>query len=78
MFIKGKFGFTAQYDDDNESIIYINNGLTITIDHDIEFCRIHHRWELLGTVNLEGIYDDEEKCAGLIIDEIYRKCKLPQ
>jgi len=60
--------FMCRFDSSEEIILYFDEGLTITIDVDIKWCRIHHHWNLQKSIDLENCWDDNQKCLELIIE----------
>jgi hypothetical protein len=42
----------------------------ITIDFDIQYCRIHQSWILLKAIDLELYWKDPQKCSQKIIESL--------
>jgi hypothetical protein len=60
--------YKCRIDSSEEIVLYFDEGLTITIDIDIKWCRIHHHWNLQKAVDLKKYWGDDQKCLELIIE----------
>jgi hypothetical protein len=56
-----------QFESDDEITVYYGN-IQITIDFDIQWCRIHKSWVLKRAIDLSSYWEDAKKCSEMIIE----------
>lgn len=59
----------VKFETDDHITIYYTN-ITVTIDFDEQWCRIHQLWVLQKAINLEPYWHDPKQCYEIILSEI--------
>lgn len=49
------FHVTNQFDLDDQITLYLERSITVTLDLDISWCRIHQNWNLLRSFDMKGM-----------------------
>ena len=65
-YIKDETQIDWQYMTDDSIVLQMNN-ISITLDYEENFCRIHHHWTLLKGFDFENLHDTKA-CANLILN----------
>lgn len=60
---------SAFYLDDHITLMF-STGISVTIDFDIQWCRIHRKWVLQRGVDLSEYWFDAEECSKVIINHL--------
>ena len=61
---------SAKFETDDYLTLQYTNGIQITIDFDIQWCRIHRFWILQKGLDLSLYWEDVNKCSEMIVTEI--------
>lgn len=67
--INNVYPILVKFENEYKITLYIQNGISITFDIDLQWCRIHHHWKLIRAIDLEHYWHDP-KTANQIIDII--------
>jgi hypothetical protein len=74
--VKAMFLVNTTFSTEDAIVLYLPR-VSVTLDYDIMWCRIHRDWVLQRAIDLGDIWHDPEQCSTMIIDAVKEVLSLP-